>query len=112
MTAAPTWHAVAARAAALLLRYPDDAVLDTLPLLTAALAELPAEVGEPLRRVAAHRTAGHPTGLRTEYVERFDFRRRCCLHLTYYTCGDTRRRGEALAGFGRAQGVRGGDPRG
>jgi nitrate reductase molybdenum cofactor assembly chaperone NarJ/NarW len=99
---APTWRAVAARAASLLLRYPDDAVLDALPLLTAALAELPAKVGEPLHRVAARRTAGDPTGLRTEYVELFDFRRRCCLHLTYYTCGDTRRRGEALAGFAAA----------
>jgi nitrate reductase delta subunit len=32
-------------------------------------------------------------------VELFDFRRRCCLYLTYYTAGDTRRRGEALADF-------------
>jgi nitrate reductase delta subunit len=35
-------------------------------------------------------------------VELFDFRRRCCLHLTYYTAGDTRRRGEALVAFAEA----------
>jgi nitrate reductase delta subunit len=36
------------------------------------------------------------------YVELFDFRRRCSLYLTYYTAGDTRRRGEELARFADA----------
>jgi len=94
-----TWRPVAARAASLLLRYPDESVLDAVPLVTAALPGLPAAVAEPLATVADHRAATDPTGLRTEYVELFDFRRRCCLHLTYYTCGDTRQRGEALVGF-------------
>jgi nitrate reductase delta subunit len=94
-----TWRPVAARAASLLLRYPDEPVLDSVPLVTAALAGLPDAVAEPLAAVAGHRASTDPTRLRTEYVELFDFRRRCCLHLTYYTCGDTRRRGEALAGF-------------
>jgi nitrate reductase delta subunit len=35
-------------------------------------------------------------------VALFDFRRRCCLHLTYYTCGDTRNRGQALVEFAQA----------
>jgi nitrate reductase delta subunit len=52
------------------------------------------------RRAAA--ATADPTALATAYVDLFDFRRRCCLHLTYYTCGDTRRRGEALVGFATA----------
>ncbi len=95
----PTWRAVAARAASLLLRYPDAAVLAALPTLRTALDGLPAEVARPLRAVAEHRTTADPTTCAVEYVELFDFRRRCCLHLTYYTCGDTRKRGEALVEF-------------
>ncbi|GAA1807535.1 hypothetical protein GCM10009682_31750 [Luedemannella flava] len=95
-------NAVAARAASLLLRYPDEAVLAALPLVRDALAELPASLADPLRAVADHRAGADPRTLATEYVELFDFRRRCCLHLTYYTSGDTRRRGEALVGFAAA----------
>jgi nitrate reductase molybdenum cofactor assembly chaperone NarJ/NarW len=95
----PTWRAVAARAASLLLRYPDHDVLAVLPTLRAALEELPAPVAGPLRLVAEHRATTDPGPLAAAYVELFDFRRRCCLHLTYYTAGDTRRRGEALVHF-------------
>lgn len=99
MTDQVSWRAVAARAASLLLRYPDEPVLDALPLVTAVLPGLPDRVGQPLRIVAEHRGDTAATRLRAEYVELFDFRRRCALHLTYYTCGDTRKRGEALVGF-------------
>ena len=95
----PTWRAVAARAASLLLRYPHGDALAALPTLRAALDELPAAVAAPMRRVAAHRAQADPARLAAEYVQLFDFRRRCCLHLTYYTCGDTRKRGEALVLF-------------
>jgi len=98
----PTWRPVAARAASLLLRYPDAQTLSAVPTIRAALDELPASVAEPLRAVTAHRQAANPFALAAEYVELFDFRRRCCLHLTYYTAGDTRRRGEALVGFAAA----------
>lgn len=96
------WRAVAARAASLLLRYPDAEVLDALPTVRAALDELPATVATPLRQVADHRAAADATSLAAEYVQVFDFRRRCCLYLTYYTCGDTRKRGEALVAFATA----------
>ena len=98
----PAWRPVAARAASLLLRYPDREVLSALPTLVAALDGVPAEVAEPLRAVADHRRAGDPATLAAAYVELFDFRRRCCLHLTYYTAGDTRKRGEALVLFAGA----------
>ena len=100
--AAPSWRAVAARAASLLLRYPDDEAIAALPILAAALDELPAAVARPLRLVADQRAAADRAALATEYVQLFDFRRRCCLHLTYYTCGDTRKRGEALVVFAAA----------
>lgn len=102
MNAEPMWRAVAARAASLLLRYPDDEVMAALPTVRAALADLPDAVRRPLWTVAEHRAGADGGALRTGYVELFDFRRRCCLHLTYYTCGDTRKRGEALVGFAAA----------
>jgi nitrate reductase delta subunit len=97
-----SWRPVAARAASLLLRYPHGETLAALPTLLAALDALPAAVAQPLRLVAGHRTASEPGRLADEYVQLFDFRRRCCLHLTYYTAGDTRRRGEALVLFAAA----------
>ncbi len=96
------WRPVAARAASLLLHYPDGEALAALPTLTAALETLPEAVAEPLRLAAEHRSRHDPASLATAYVELFDFRRRCCLHLTYYTAGDTRKRGEALVLFAAA----------
>jgi nitrate reductase delta subunit len=95
-------RAVAAKAASVLLRYPDDVALEALPAVRAALDGLPASVAEPLRRVADHRGDREPTTVAAEYVEQFDLRRRCCLYLSYYTAGDTRRRGEALLEFAAA----------
>ena len=92
-------RAVAAKAASVLLRYPDETVLPALPVLRAALAGLPPRVAEPLSIVEQYRSETDPTRLAVEYVELFDLRRRCCLHLSYYTAGDTRKRGEALLEF-------------
>jgi nitrate reductase delta subunit len=52
--------------------------------------------------VSKHRAETDPTRLAAEYVELFDLRRRCCLYLSYYTAGDTRKRGEALLRFASA----------
>jgi len=95
-------EAVAAKAASLLLRYPDETVLASLSILRDAVAVLPDELSTPLGLVAVHRAATHPTILATEYVELFDLRRRCCLFLSYYTAGDTRNRGQALLHFASA----------
>jgi nitrate reductase delta subunit len=95
-------RAVAARAGSLLLRYPDTEVLAALPAVRAALAELPSTVANSLDAVAAHRATTDPLQLAAEYVTQFDFRRRCALHLTFYTHGDTRARGQALAAFATA----------
>lgn len=102
-----TVSAVAARAASLLLRYPDETALAALPLLREALTELPDDLATPLGVVAEHRAAGRPMELAAEYVAQFDLRRRCCLHLSYYTAGDTRQRGQALLEFAAAYRVTG-----
>ena len=81
---------------AVLLGYPDEALLEAVPDLRAAAAEL-----ERSRRRALEplldALAGTPLAdLRRSYVETFDFDRRCGLHLTYHTHGDRRQRGLEL----------------
>lgn len=95
-------RAVTAKAASLLLRYPDAEVIEALPTLRAAVVALPSRLAEPLAVVTDHLAAGRSGELASRYVETFDFRRRCCLYLTYYTHGDTRARGEALVRFAAA----------
>jgi nitrate reductase delta subunit len=80
----------------LLLDYPTQDLLDRRGLLTHAAATLPPPVGAALRRFLE--TLGtRPLGdLQRDYVETFDVTRRCCLYLTYFAHGDTRKRGLAL----------------
>jgi nitrate reductase delta subunit len=81
----------------LLLQYPDAELLDARPRLTAAARALPPALGrEPLTAFTAWYQAAEPLELAAGYVETFDLRRKCTLHLTYYLHGDTRRRGMAL----------------
>ncbi|WP_019633353.1 nitrate reductase molybdenum cofactor assembly chaperone [Actinomadura atramentaria] len=90
-------NAVVWQAASLLLEYPTDELYARRPLLRAAVADLPA--GEPAARLAAfldHLDAVPLGALARDYVATFDLRRRCCLYLTYYRDGDTRRRGASL----------------
>jgi nitrate reductase delta subunit len=86
-------------AVSLLLGYPDADLVDQLPILLEVAGTLPAPARLALNRFLDH--LGHtPAGaLAAEYVETFDFRRRCCLYLTYFTFGDTRKRGAALVRF-------------
>lgn len=92
-------RSLAARAASVLLRYPDEEVLAATPLVRAVAVDLPGEVGAGLLAVAEHRISRDAGELAREYVELFDLRRRCCLYLSYYTDGDTRRRGVTLVEF-------------
>jgi nitrate reductase delta subunit len=85
------------RAAALLLAYPDDEFYDRLPVVRAAATTSPG-----LSRFVAHVDARSPAQLQSDYVETFDLRRRCCLYLSYYSYGDTRKRGMALLRFTHA----------
>jgi nitrate reductase delta subunit len=90
------------QAAALCLDYPDDAMLEHVALLEATAAALPPTAGIPLARFVDHLRTTESGQLRRDYVETFDLRRRCCLYLTYYAHGDTRKRGMALLEFTHA----------
>ena len=80
----------------LLIGYPDAALRERAELLTAAAATLPTPVGGPLLRFLGHLRSVPPVQLAADYVATFDHRKRCCLFLTYYGAGDTRKRGMAL----------------
>ena len=94
----PRRSAVVRQAAAVLLGYPDRALLEVLPVLRAALTEVgaPVEEAEELFDWFAARPLDQ---VQADYVQEFDLSRRHSLHLTYWTDGDTRRRGEALTAF-------------
>jgi nitrate reductase delta subunit len=90
--------AVVLRAASLLLQYPHDDMYAAVPALDRAIGSL--EVGPARGRLEEFlgHVATTPRGdLERHYVETFDLRRRCCLYLTWWTDGETRRRGAALA---------------
>ncbi|MFI6638772.1 nitrate reductase molybdenum cofactor assembly chaperone [Streptomyces sp. NPDC050504] len=84
------------QAASLLLQHPDDDWPERLNLVRTALAGLPGEAPAALLRFCGA-VAGIPQlELSARYVATFDRSRRRTLHLSYYTEGDTRRRGAAL----------------
>ncbi len=87
------------RAGSLALGYPDAEWRRHLPLLhaTADAVAGPAQTG--LRSFLAAVAARSPREFQQAYVETFDLRRRCCPYLTYYSCGDTRKRGMDLLQF-------------
>lgn len=87
------------QSASLLLGYPDERLLGELPLVRRAAATLPDAVAAPLRNVVDRLEAAPLADLQVEYVDTFDSRRRCNLYLTYFTHGDTRKRGLALLRF-------------
>ena len=86
----------------LLLEYPTEELVGRLALLESAAASLPGQVREPVCRFLTT-VGGTPlAALQEEYVETFDVTRRCCLYLTYFAHGDTRKRGLALVQFKQA----------
>ena len=90
--------AVVCQAASVLLRYPDEDVRDRVPLVTGAVTALPPGAARSaLTRFLEHLADTSPRDLAEHYVATFDRRRRCCLYLTWWTDGETRRRGQALA---------------
>jgi len=81
----------------LLLQYPDEPLIAGRGELLEAAADLGRRRSARLvREGCAALAAREPEGLRREYVETFDFRRRNSLYLTYHSYGDRRERGAAL----------------
>jgi nitrate reductase delta subunit len=81
-----------------LLSYPDEEFKTRLGLVTDAVASLPGGAARAgFERFLAHVAQAPARDLAEHYVATFDRRRRCCLYLTWWTDGETRRRGHALA---------------
>lgn len=82
------------------LDYPDPALIERLPTMTSALAEhhdsTPARMLLPLLEHLASRPLDE---LQRAFVDTFDLSRKHALYLSYWTDGDTRRRGEVLGRF-------------
>ncbi|HEY7045278.1 MAG TPA: nitrate reductase molybdenum cofactor assembly chaperone [Nocardioidaceae bacterium] len=78
------------------LCYPDEALVEMIPMLRTALAEESVVSFDPFLE---HVERTPVAQLEREYVDVFDLSRRHALYLSYWTDGDTRRRGEVLAGF-------------
>lgn len=83
------------------LSYPDEDLLAKVPLMRAALAEFPGAV-ESFREVLDALESTPLMESQAHYVREFDLSRRHALHLSYWTDGDTRRRGEVLGSFKKA----------
>jgi nitrate reductase delta subunit len=86
-------------AVSLLLGYPDPELLAQLQVLNRVAEGLPAPSRPALQRFLAYLGTTPARQVAATYVDTFDLRRRCCLYLTYYACGDTRKRGSALLRF-------------
>ncbi|MFT4471060.1 nitrate reductase molybdenum cofactor assembly chaperone [Arthrobacter sulfonylureivorans] len=82
------------------LSYPDEELLGRIPLVRRALAEF-SGLDRPFHDVLQALTTVPLGESQARYVKEFDLSRRHALHLSYWTDGDTRRRGEVLASFKR-----------
>jgi len=87
------------QAASLALTYPDEALVGRGPVLRQALAEAAPERAADFAAVLDGWATTALGALQAEYVEVFDLSRKRALHLSYWTDGDTRRRGEVLTAF-------------
>jgi nitrate reductase molybdenum cofactor assembly chaperone len=98
VTARARQRTVVLQAASVLLQYPDERVRSTLPVVRAAVDEL--ADGTPQRQLLGFLDTAEampPLELQEHYVRVLDRSRRACLYLTWWTEGETRRRGLALA---------------
>ena len=82
------------------LDYPTDALLDRSESLRAAAEMVRNETSRTALLAVVSHVQGTPLNeLQRRYVEVFDLDRDHALHLSYWTDGDTRRRGEVLLQF-------------
>lgn len=85
------------QAASVLLGYPDDDLAASVGLIRSALTEAAPERLADFEPTLQLLTGRPRPVVQHHYVETFDLSRRHTLYLSYYTDGDTRRRGETLA---------------
>ncbi|HET7397660.1 MAG TPA: nitrate reductase molybdenum cofactor assembly chaperone [Intrasporangium sp.] len=91
------WQAIS-----LLLEYPGEDAGRRFEVIRGAVGSLPDAVRMPLTSFLDAVSARPLEEVQQDYVETFDHTRRCCLYLTYFSFGDTRRRGVALVQFKQA----------
>ena len=82
------------------LSYPDHELVAQVPQLRAAIGELAeGEIRTRMLRFLDHLESTRLEVLQNDYVDTFDMTKTHALHLSYWTDGDTRRRGEVLGYF-------------
>lgn len=93
-------YRVAHQIASWCLSYPDEDLVAAVPRLREAIAEQPrGEISERLARFLDHAESMRLEEQQNAYVATFDMTKSHALHLSYWTDGDTRRRGEVLGYF-------------
>jgi len=81
----------------LLLSYPDDDIVAGRDQIAAAAGSLQAgRARDSIRHFLEHFLRTPALQLRQDYVETFDLQKRSGLYLTFFTHGDTRKRGQEL----------------
>jgi len=80
------------------LSYPDAELVARAPMIRAALSEFPGAPA-PFSVVLDYWQSTPLLEVQAQYVREFDLGKRHALHLSYWTDGDTRRRGEVLGLF-------------
>ncbi len=90
-------RAVVYQAASLLLSYPTEQLLRARPVLRRALAEAGGAAGALCAPLLDWEQATDTAVVQQTYVDLFDMSKRHALYLSYWTDGDTRRRGQVLA---------------
>ncbi|WP_395244230.1 nitrate reductase molybdenum cofactor assembly chaperone [Agromyces sp. MMS24-K17] len=94
-------RAIVYQAASVCLSYPDDAVLGLAGVVRGALAESAPRAGASFAPLLDWWAATPAADVQRAYVEMFDLSKRHALYLSYWTDGDTRRRGPVLTDFKR-----------
>lgn len=89
----------AAAAASRVLGYPGEDLLAQIPQIRQVLRTVPQPIRSGIEDFLTETEGQELLDLQARYVSIFDMKRRCCLYLTYYLNGDTRRRGIALWRF-------------
>ena len=92
-------RAVVYQAASVCLGYPDDEVLGLAGLVRRALAESAPGAVPSFAPLLDWWSREPAATVRRTYVDLFDLSKRHALYLSYWTDGDTRRRGMVLADF-------------
>ncbi len=88
------------KAVSVLLRYPDQDLIDSLPSVQAALEECsPGAPGKKCHGFVDYLEAHSLAHLQEQFSRIFDFSPETCLNMTYHRYGEGRERGSALAGF-------------